>query len=130
MIINPLAEHIDLRDHYLAFIDLEKFGLEKELQDERCTQKEGPLRNLCTHRIFFQVKCEAAQGHDTAKSSSAIRVSQEVQPGLLSKGFQFCLMKFQGLEKESIAGSRGGQFKQDWSVETRQGNNLQAENSL
>ena len=38
MIINPLAEHIDLRDHYLAFIDLEKFGLEKELQDERCTQ--------------------------------------------------------------------------------------------
>lgn len=37
MIINPLAEHIDLRDHYLAFIDLEKFGLEKEIQDERCT---------------------------------------------------------------------------------------------
>ena len=38
MIINPLAEHIDLRDHYLAFIDLEKFGLEKEIQDERCTR--------------------------------------------------------------------------------------------
>ena len=39
MIINPLAEHIDLRDHYLAFIDLEKFGLEKEIQDERCTRR-------------------------------------------------------------------------------------------
>ena len=37
MIINPLAEHIDLRDHYLVFIDLEKFGLEQEIQDERCT---------------------------------------------------------------------------------------------
>ena len=35
MVINPLAEHIDLKDHYLAFIDLEKFGIEKEVQDER-----------------------------------------------------------------------------------------------
>ena len=35
MEINPLAEHIDLKDHYLAFIDLEKFGMESEVPDER-----------------------------------------------------------------------------------------------
>ena len=35
MLINPLAEHVDLKDHYLAFIDLEKFGIEKEVPDER-----------------------------------------------------------------------------------------------
>ena len=51
MIINPLAEHIDLRDHYLAFIDLEKFGLEKEIQDERCTQA-GLSRILLTRMLL------------------------------------------------------------------------------
>ena len=35
MAINPLAEHIDLRDHYLAFIDLDRFGIEREVPDER-----------------------------------------------------------------------------------------------
>ena len=38
LIINPLSEHIDLRAYYLAFIGLEKFGLEKEIQDEWCTR--------------------------------------------------------------------------------------------
>ena len=51
MIINPLAEHIDLRDHYLAFIDLEKFGLEKEIQDERCTQADLSC-NLLTRMLL------------------------------------------------------------------------------
>ena len=35
MTLNPLAEHIDLRDHYLAFIDLDRFGIEKDVPDER-----------------------------------------------------------------------------------------------
>ena len=35
MTLCPLAEHIDLRDHYLAFIDLDKFGIEKDVPDER-----------------------------------------------------------------------------------------------
>ena len=35
MQINPVAEHIDLKDHYLAFIDLEKFGIDKQIPDER-----------------------------------------------------------------------------------------------
>ena len=35
MSITPLAEHIDLKDHYLAFIDLDNFGIQKELPDER-----------------------------------------------------------------------------------------------
>ena len=32
----PLAEHIDLKDHYLAFIELENFGIATDLPDERC----------------------------------------------------------------------------------------------
>ena len=35
MQINPVAEHIDLKDHYLAFIDLENFGIDKQIPDER-----------------------------------------------------------------------------------------------
>ena len=31
----PLAEHIDLKDHYLAFIQLENFGITEDLPDER-----------------------------------------------------------------------------------------------
>jgi len=40
MLINPLAEHVDLKDHYLAFIDLEKFGIEKEVPDERLSVRQ------------------------------------------------------------------------------------------
>ena len=35
MSITPLAEHTDLKDHYLAFIELEHFGIENVLPDER-----------------------------------------------------------------------------------------------
>ena len=35
MSMSPLNENIDLKDHYLAFIELENFGIEKELPDER-----------------------------------------------------------------------------------------------
>ena len=35
MSITPLNENIDLKDHYLAFIELGNFGIEKELPDER-----------------------------------------------------------------------------------------------
>ena len=35
MSITPLNESVDLKDHYLAFIELENFGIEKELPDER-----------------------------------------------------------------------------------------------
>jgi len=29
MEVSPLAEYIDMKDHYIAFVDLEGFGLEK-----------------------------------------------------------------------------------------------------
>ena len=35
MEVCPLAEHIDLRDHYLAFIELENFGVEADPPDAR-----------------------------------------------------------------------------------------------
>ena len=55
MIINPLAEHIDLRDHYLAFIDLEKFGLEKEMQDERCTHTNLSFKEFIDSDVPFRL---------------------------------------------------------------------------
>ena len=39
MSATPLSENIDLKDHYLAFIQLENFGIEKELPDERFNRK-------------------------------------------------------------------------------------------
>ena len=44
----PLAEHIDLKDHYLAFIELENFGISSDLPDERCqfSQSLGINRKL------------------------------------------------------------------------------------
>ena len=35
----PLAEHIDLKDHYLAFIELENFGIATDLPDERYSKR-------------------------------------------------------------------------------------------
>jgi len=40
MALMPLAEHIDLKDHYLAFIDLEKFGIQKDLSDDRLSVRQ------------------------------------------------------------------------------------------
>ena len=37
----PLAEHIDLKDHYLAFIELENFGIATDLPDERCQSSQS-----------------------------------------------------------------------------------------
>ena len=39
----PLAEHIDLKDHYLAFIELENFGIATDLPDERYYSERGNL---------------------------------------------------------------------------------------
>ena len=35
MEVNPLSDHVDMKDHYLAFIDLDKFGIEDDMQDKR-----------------------------------------------------------------------------------------------
>lgn len=40
MEVCPLAEHIDLKDHYLAFIELENFGIEHNLPDERLSVRQ------------------------------------------------------------------------------------------
>ena len=31
MEVSPLADHVDLKDHYIAFIELESFGIEEDL---------------------------------------------------------------------------------------------------
>ena len=56
----PLPDHIDHKDHYLAFVDLQHFGLCTELSDESLTipqlrdtiqlyllQQSEYLRRLC-----------------------------------------------------------------------------------
>merc|ERR1719234_137473 len=40
MEVCPLAEHIDLKDHYLAFIELENFGIATDLPDERLSVRQ------------------------------------------------------------------------------------------
>merc|ERR550532_154261 len=40
MEVCPLAEHIDLKDHYLAFIELENFGIATNLPDERLSVRQ------------------------------------------------------------------------------------------
>jgi hypothetical protein len=47
MEVCPLAEHIDLHDHYLAFIALENFGISEELPDERCRQQSKNRTRVC-----------------------------------------------------------------------------------
>ena len=32
MAVSPLADHVDLKDHYIAFIELESFGIEEDWQ--------------------------------------------------------------------------------------------------
>ena len=32
MEVSPLADHVDLKDHYIAFIELRSFGIEEDLQ--------------------------------------------------------------------------------------------------
>ena len=53
----PLAEHIDLKDHYLAFIELENFGISSDLPDERCqfSQSLGINRKfMYSHKVHPQ----------------------------------------------------------------------------
>ena len=33
MEVSPLADHVDLKDHYIAFIELRSFGIEEDLQN-------------------------------------------------------------------------------------------------
>jgi len=46
MDVSPLAEHIDLQDHYLAFIELENFGVGLEVPDEMlsCRQLKDTIQ--------------------------------------------------------------------------------------
>ena len=40
MEVSPLAEHVDLKDHYIAFIDLKNFGIEEDFLE---TTKGGDV---------------------------------------------------------------------------------------
>ena len=33
MEVSPLADHVDLKDHYIAFIDLKNFGIDEDWQE-------------------------------------------------------------------------------------------------
>ncbi|XP_023322769.1 uncharacterized protein LOC111697112 [Eurytemora carolleeae] len=40
MEIQPLADHIDLQDHYLAYIELENFGIQKDIPDQKLSVRQ------------------------------------------------------------------------------------------
>ena len=77
----PLAEHIDLKDHYLAFIELENFGIATDLPDERYYSKRG-IRNIQIS-ICPQAVCASVERHNPVDTVATVRVPAEVQPYFL-----------------------------------------------
>ena len=61
---------------------------------------------------LLQIVSKATEGHDPTESAAAVRIPEEVQPHLLPEG------------------SGGGGAEQDWDIEARQGDHLQAEDRL
>ena len=52
MLVSPLAEHMDQRDHYLAFLDLDNFDIVTGDPDTRTTVKQ--LRDIIQLSILQQ----------------------------------------------------------------------------
>ena len=63
-------------------------------------------------KYCFQIVSEATEGHDPTESAPAVRIPEEVQPHILPEG------------------SGGGSAEQDWDLEARQGDHLQAEDRV
>ena len=43
MKVSPLADHVDFKDHYIAFIDLKNFGIEEDLKGTLEATKGGDI---------------------------------------------------------------------------------------
>ena len=82
-----MADHIDLKDHYLAFIELENFGIATDLPDERYYPKRG-IRNIQIS-ICPQAVCASVERHNPVDTVATVRVPAEVQPHFLRKGEAF-----------------------------------------
>ena len=73
--MTPLAEHCDLKDHYLAFIELDRFGIQQQVGDERWVTC-SLLARFCTVR---QVVRPPAAGLRANGSSPTVGVPSQVQ---------------------------------------------------
>ena len=82
MSITPLNENIDLKDHYLAFIELGDFGIQNEIPDERFVCRNHNRSDY----FLLQVICSAVKGYHPTQSSTAVRISEEIQLDFLSEG--------------------------------------------
>ena len=47
MEVSPLAEHVDFKEHYIAFVDLESFGIERLSLDDS-DEKEEEAKQIAT----------------------------------------------------------------------------------
>ena len=74
-----MAEHIDLKDHYLAFIELENFGIATDLPDERYYSK-GRKFEIPTR---FQAVSASVERHNPADAFATVRIPAKVQSYLL-----------------------------------------------
>ena len=74
--MTPLAEHCDLKDHYLAFIELDRFGIQQQVGDERWVTC-SLLARFCTVR--HQVVRPPAAGLRANGSSPTVGVPSQVQ---------------------------------------------------
>ena len=59
MSITPLNGNIDLKDHYLAFIELGNFGIENEIPDERFVCRNHNISDY----FLLQAICSAVKGY-------------------------------------------------------------------
>ena len=84
MSITPLDENIDLKDHYLAFIELGNFGIQNEIPDERFVCRNHNRSDYFSNHL--QVICSAVKGYHPTQSSTAVRISEEIQLDFLSEG--------------------------------------------
>ena len=70
MDLTPLEDHIDLKDHYLAFIDLENFGVMEEVPDHRLSVRQvGTVQYSTVQYITVQYSTGSQSGRSVQYST-------------------------------------------------------------
>merc|ERR1719206_1362410 len=85
MEVCPLAEHIDLKDHYLAFIELENFGISSDLPDERLSVRQlkdtiqlSLLQQSEYLRRFSLTFCEKVRENEKMHKAGVLKHVKEI----------------------------------------------------
>ena len=102
MEVSPLADHIDLKDHYIAFIELKSFGIDEDLQKTMDTTKNEDISVKMLKdtvqvalvqqseylRRFGLVFCESVRYNSNITSMSVIAIFS-IYPLVMKREFFF-----------------------------------------